>query len=164
MSSQRSDSEQPTNQPNEPADNRRRQPTPWWRPLNLIASHAIASYVAIVGLYFANRIMRGGGTADDICFLASAPLMYPFALWFAFHPFLDRPDLQSACLLVVLYAASFTLRSIRTERRYRLQSRHHAGQCLKCGYDLRATPNRCPECGYAPHATPEVDGSDSGPL
>jgi hypothetical protein len=47
-------------------------------------------------------------------------------------------------LFVVLFALLPTLWITRTIRDRR---RHRQGVCARCGYDLRATPERCPECG-----------------
>jgi hypothetical protein len=33
------------------------------------------------------------------------------------------------------------------KRRLRREAREDHNLCLKCGYDLRASPTRCPECG-----------------
>jgi hypothetical protein len=54
-------------------------------------------------------------------------------------------QVASLLILPVLLPSAWAWLFIRQQ--LVLRRRKVAGQCLMCGYDLCATPDRCPECG-----------------
>ena len=52
------------------------------------------------------------------------------------------------CLLCLPFPLLWTRRHLR---RRRAERRRRKGECVKCGYDLRESPEKCPECGEEAH-------------
>src|SRR5436190_1094615 len=48
------------------------------------------------------------------------------------------------------YAAIVTAFALGPVIAFVFRRRRAPGRCFRCGYDLRATPDRCPECGTIP--------------
>jgi hypothetical protein len=61
-----------------------------------------------------------------------------------------RRNFAAPLWMLALFAGTWPVASIvLTIRRRRRQSRAaRVGCCQRCGYDLRASPDRCPECGF----------------
>jgi hypothetical protein len=66
------------------------------------------------------------------------------------YHWMDREVWIPYWLLAILFAVSPAWWLIVTRRRRIQKQRRLNGQCIRCGYDLRATPDRCPECGAEP--------------
>jgi hypothetical protein len=80
-------------------------------------------------------------------------LLY-IALWLVSGWFITAFPRASLLLLLLLLGIG-AIAWLVANRQTRLVERSEAGQCLNCGYDLRATPHRCPECGFP--ETPPTD-------
>ena len=64
------------------------------------------------------------------------------------------------CWFAALVTGAYPALWLTRWRREALAARRRrAGQCARCGYDLRASPDRCPECGAAPDVTAAADAA-----
>jgi hypothetical protein len=118
------------------------------------------------------RFHQPVGTWDVICttdygwtiglyclgFLAERHAIWPHLGHFGATAFDGRPKdelfrgaavvMLPAWVPIVLLGIAPVFAVRRAMRRWRRRAK--IGRCAKCGYDLRATPDRCPECGAVP--------------
>jgi hypothetical protein len=109
--------------------------------LNTLTVLSLALF-AITAFHWGRAEWRMRETIADLRASANSNVTYTF------HHYRARSGPHPAVLLLLeAMLPGFWAAQVLYRRR---KARRQVGRCRKCGYDLRATPDRCPECGMIP--------------
>ncbi len=122
------------------------------------ACHVIASYISLWPIAVGVALQFRAGIPYGLFFswkFALAPLSAPVLLFLIITmAVLRHPPTPSVLQLLGAWLAYLLpfggAYYLLLHRRIRAAQRLRNAECVKCGYDLRATPDRCPECGTIP--------------
>jgi hypothetical protein len=121
----------------------------------ILVAHALSSYLAWIVFIGTSFILTSLNNQwlGDFAFGIAAPLTVPIFLVLSFRGsrsvHIEPRPAAFALWGGYLLCMTTTIGLQMKGHRVAIQ-RANAGLCGRCGYDLRATPDRCPECGKVP--------------